>query len=943
MSKLFDIKDLKKQLSAKTVAGKYLGMPKEIIGKNYYYDTPFREGVVSENPLVVSDNYIVDRGGDFKGDIITFVKEFKGVSYLEAIKIIAKDFNIQGLAEGVTEKELNVVTEKVKHTDIVLETGEKTDNIITMLDTVGYRMKPSKKDAGEIKNRIPSLQMVPYNLDTLCQMITKGHTCIPAGIAGEAMKNWNQQQVFMVDIDNTEKVGRKNQKILSDEPAHVSIEKAMKYCKEIGLLPTFIYKSFSYTEECNKFRLVYVMEKPVTDMIMAEGIYCYLVKNLKPLNIDVAPTQLESMFFGGTELCENTGIYYKPVKKDIEEEKTRYEIIMNYGDEYKTYLERAEAKGYGVKSGYLCKVDIHIDKTGATNEKFTPLSNFLPVITKQVTYCNGKDSITNYNVKGLLLDNKKELPEITVTGEELENAKYFTNPEWNIQAVKEPNIGVDEHIRYVAQVVSKDSLICKNVYAHTGFIRINEKLVYLSQGQVIGDVKNLDVDLSLDRLEQYHFTENEFDVKEALKTSYSILDVAEHKITIPLLAVTYLAPLTTLFAENGLLADFVVWLEGKTGSRKSSLAAVLLSHNGNFTRNNFPCSFRDTANSLEKKAYVLKDTLNVIDDFNPETVGTGKTGTSEKLLGMYGDRAGRDRMSRDGKSLNGAYFPRGLCIMTGESFPKVAESRLARAILVDIKPTSIDLSKLKNVQDNIEKLSFSMKKFIERIIVNEETIIEKAIRKQNEMREKEIQGKLHGRTLEAVTMLTIGFELFLEFICENDVITVKEKESLSRECDLIMEELAEQQKDEIDSNKPTELFVTGIKQLCETGKAQIMDYEIPCDPKLCPNLIGYYCNSEGHYYLLPETAYAEVIKFYRSQGIRFPVSKTSLQKMLADEGFLYITEKNDRKTVKRKLPNTKVTEAVWAIYQDKLGLRPFSEEVAELEEAQNEFRKQITK
>lgn len=942
MKVFFDADKLKKLLPATEVVKYYLGVPKNIIGKVFYWETPFREGAISGATLKVNKDFIIDMGGDFKGDIFAFVARLKDVKFYEAINIIAKDFNIPGLENSVGENELRVIPEKQKKEIIALEEGEKTEKIFTMLDIKDFKKKPTGKEIGEIKNRIPSLVVKPYELKSLYGEITSGHTCIPAGIVGESRKNWKQQQIFMVDIDNTIKVKGKNVKILSNDPRHVTEQKVNEYCKQIGLVPTFIYKTFSYTDECNKLRLVYVMEEPITDITVAENIYFFLKEQLQALNIDEAPTQLESIFFGGKELCDCSDIFYKPVKKEIEIEKTKYSIVYDYGD-YNKYIEKMKNQGVGVQEGCLCKIEYEYDKQGKVKETATPIANFLPVITKQVTYDNGKDENTTYNLKGILLDSKKELPEITVTKEALESVSYSTNSKWNIQAVKFPIMRVEDNIRYAVQLVSKDDIECKKVYAHTGFIRIDDKLVFLAHGKVIGDVKDIDVDLSLDRLEQYCFTDKEFDLKDALKTSYSILEVADHKITIPLLATVYLSPLTSLFSENGLLADYVLWIQGKTGSRKSSLVAVSLSHYGKFNRNNFPCSFRDTANSLEKKAYILKDVCNVIDDFNPETVGTGKVGTSEKLLGMYGDRQGRDRMSRDGKNLNGAYYPRGLCIMTGESFPNVAESRLARAIIVDVKPTSIDLHKLKVLQDNTEKLSFAMQNYIIWIIENEKSIIQKAIKIQVELREKEVQGELHGRTLEAVNMIAIGFTLFLDFLYEKGVINIEQKEKQLKECMAVLGDLAEMQKEEIDVNKPTQLFAEAIKEMCATGRTQVMNFNIPCDPKLCPNLIGFYDDSEGQYYILPDIAYAEVVRFYRTQGVKFPVSKSSLQKMLADEEYLYISPKNDRKTVKRKLPTTNATVAVWAIYQDKLGLETFSERLKPLLKAENELRENLIK
>lgn len=632
MQKFFNVEKLKNEVPAQQVVAKYLGMPKNVTGKAAFWETPFRQGAISGTPLMVTEKYIRDLGGDFSGDIISFVCKLKDVKPYEAVHIIAEDFDAAGIGDYVGENEFRVLTDTKKVEKIVLEKGEPAKEIFTMLDTEAYKKKPTKEEIGKIKNRISSLKISPYKLSTLTKEIPAGHTCIPAGIEKDADKNWKQQQVFMVDIDNTIKVGKRVEKISAGDSRHVTLEKIIDYCDQNDLRPTFIYQTLSYTDDCNKFRLVYVMQEPVTDIEVAKGIYLYLLEKLHPLNIDEAPTQLESLFFGGKVLCECSEIYYKPVKKEVEVQKTRYEIVQDFG-EYNEPIKMLENFGLGVRQGYLCKIS-----QGKDGEVATPISNFLPFITKQITYTNGKDEFTNYGVKALLLQSKKELPEITVTKDELESVSYATNPEWNIQAIKEPIRNVEDTIRYVTQLISKDNIECKKVYAHTGFMRVNGKLVYLSNGKVIGDVKDLDVDLSLDRLEQYSFTEKKFDLKDAAKTSYSILDVADHKITIPLQACVFLAPLVSLFAENGMFADFTLWVEGPTGSRKSSLVAVDLSHYGKFTRNSFPCSFRDTVNSLEKKAYVLKDTLTVVDDYAPETVGTGKTGTAERLVGAYGDR-----------------------------------------------------------------------------------------------------------------------------------------------------------------------------------------------------------------------------------------------------------------------------------------------------------------
>lgn len=175
-------------------------------------------------------------------------------------------------------------------------------------------------------------------------------------------------------------------------------------------------------------------------------------------------------------------------------------------------------------------------------------------------------------------------------------------------------------------------------------------------GGIIGNADNVSVDLSShgadgnienDNLQRYCFTEKEFDPIEAIKLSYSMLELAVHSITIPLMAVTFLAPIYSLLKEQKVFADFILYVYGKTGVMKSSLVAVFLSHYGSFNRDTFSSSFRDTLNRIEQKAFILKDTVNVIDDFKPEREYNKEIAILEGILAMYGDRVGRGRMNKD--------------------------------------------------------------------------------------------------------------------------------------------------------------------------------------------------------------------------------------------------------------------------------------------------------
>jgi DNA polymerase-1 len=76
------------------------------------------------------------------------------------------------------------------------------------------------------------------------------------------------------------------------------------------------------------------------------------------------------------------------------------------------------------------------------------------------------------------------------------------------------------------------------------------------------------------------------DVVGAVRQSLRLLAVAPLAVTVPLWGAVYRAPLATFCP-----ADVTVWVEGQSGSLKSTLAALFLSHYGHFERTQLPESW----------------------------------------------------------------------------------------------------------------------------------------------------------------------------------------------------------------------------------------------------------------------------------------------------------------------------------------------------------------
>lgn len=153
------------------------------------------------------------------------------------------------------------------------------------IDPKGYAEKPSGKEIGGIKSRLqkdtsPSL----VTLEELVQKIENGHAISPGIMGGMSAKDWMEQQLFLVDIDNEE------------DGLQLSMKGAKVICRDNNLPLAFYHQTFSHTKEHPKFRLAFVMDKPVTDENMRKYIMETLV-NLFPQS-DKSCVNADRIFHG---------------------------------------------------------------------------------------------------------------------------------------------------------------------------------------------------------------------------------------------------------------------------------------------------------------------------------------------------------------------------------------------------------------------------------------------------------------------------------------------------------------------------------------------------------------------------------------------------------------------------------------------------------------------
>ena len=589
---------------------------------------------------------------------------------------------------------------------------------------------------------------------------------------------------------------------------------------------------------------------------------------------------------------------------------------MTEPDEYKEYNDMLYGTPYVF--GY---VGLQRKVKKGNSEELKTLSNFLPIPKKKIYIDNGLE-VDGYLEIAAVLNSKIKMNPIKVNYNKLENMGWICNPSWDLlPQIYPPKSNHKEYVYAAIQNLSKD-IEKEIIYEHTGFRKVNEKLVYLYHGGAIGANKDVKVDLSGISLERYRFTNKYYDIKECIKTSLSILDIAKKEVTIPLLGLTYLSPLRSLFLEENIPLGFVTWLVGESGSQKSTLSAIITSHFGDFERDTLPGGFKDTVNSIEKKAFTLKDTLFAIDDYYPsQTLQEGKKmdAVAESLFGLYGDRQARSRMKQDGQTVKMGFSARGMCIVTGESFPSMAESRTARALIIEVARGDIDLQVLSKLQENKEQLSFCMKGFIQYIIENINDIKKSCKSKFIQYRNKANQDFAHGRIPEIIASEFMGIELFFEFANSQNVITNDYMMELK---DLAWNSLitaAQKQNVRTKENRTDNMFFRGVQELLLSKTIYLKSFknyqQEPDEP--FSKFVGYYDKEKGRCYLLPDTIYNEVVKFYSVQGIKFPGNARSTWKYLKEAGRLFPGEK-DRNTTKKTI-NGKITTFIEVLASDVFG------------------------
>jgi hypothetical protein len=347
---------------------------------------------------------------------------------------------------------------------------------------------------------------------------------------------------------------------------------------------------------------------------------------------------------------------------------------------------------------------------------------------------------------------------------------------------------------------------------------------------------------------------------------------------------------------------------------KSTLAALVLCHFGNFSRTTLPGSWLSTVNSLEKLCFTLKDCLVVVDDFMPAVNPKESNRMAEsagRLVYQSGNRSGRGRLAAD-LSARPDHRPRCLIISTGEILlPGQRGSSTARYLPVEFDPkkTPIDKARLTAAQAESGLYSGAMAAYLEDLAPRLEDAQDE-LRALFEAYRGAFQKGRHPRIPEIQAWLAVGFEFAMRFFWGMGAITESQAYEMEKRAWGVWEALGEQHSRIIEGERPTLKFLAILRELFVQGRIYAQSASMPgappprkdelgwgkTEPERNADLVGWA--DEQNLYLLPELSFKAVHETVTRQGGFLTLGKNEMLAALAREGVIVPSARGENTLVK---------------------------------------------
>ncbi len=535
-----------------------------------------------------------------------------------------------------------------------------------------------------------------------------------------------------------------------------------------------------------------------------------------------------------------------------------------------------------------------------------PLCNFTARIVSEVVEDDGAEQRRLFQMEARL-KRRSFAFEVAATSF---NAMNWVTEHLGAEAIIAVGLSTREHVRVAIQYLS-ESVPIRSVFTHTGWRMVDGQPAFLHGGGALGSQEPIaGTETRLDGgLGRYTLSDppDGDDLREAVRASLSLLEVAPDQVTAALLAMVYRAPLGQV--------DFSGFLVGPSGAGKSELAALAQQHYGpGMDRLHLPASWSSTGNALEGTAFQAKDVLLVIDDFAP--TGTASDvqrlhREAERLLRAQGNASARQRMRAD-TTLRPPKPPRGLLLGTGEDVPR-GHSLRSRLLVIEVGPTDVDWRLLGSLQEQAARgtLAAAMAGYLRWLAPTYDGEAGRVHERFQHLRDAAASSASHRRTPEAIANLAIGIERFLQFAEQVRAIDPEERIRLWERAWQALGDLSEAQSEHLLAAEPTAQFLDLLQAALASGEAHLAapSGEAPADAVSWGWRLRTFGNGESEagrwepqgkrigwldgrdLYLEPEASFAACQRLGQTIDEPLTINQRTLEKRLRERDLLASVEK----------------------------------------------------
>ena len=547
-------------------------------------------------------------------------------------------------------------------------------------------------------------------------------------------------------------------------------------------------------------------------------------------------------------------------------------------------------RGYGAEGG--CRVQKTADGAKA-------LCDFTVIPRQELIRDDGVTQTLHFVLDGWNAAGQR-LKRVTVSAADLDAMNWVTG-QWGFSASLAPGSTTKGKVAWAIKKVGQMTAKQVTEYSHTGWRKIGGKYAFLYHGGAVG-MEGVTVNLGDNALKNYRLDGSGaegFDrigFREAAEISLRVQKVMKEEIGTALLGTMYLAPLREFLQLTDVVPAFALFMYGKTGTHKSTAAALALSHFGNFHAKNPPASFSSTGNQIRTEAFLAKDVPLLVDDYHPTTSMQEKrqmAAIAQQLSRAFGDGSDRGRLNAD-RTIAASRPPRSVAVITGEDLPAIGASGLARFFILDIDEGDIPVgAEMTEMQELARKgyLQRAMRGYIlwlsEQTAELPERLHDLFLRYRERVRKE--GGAQHDRAPETIACILIGYTMMANYFRDVGLIDTEEAARMTVAAMRRLMDAASAQAKSMESEKPTRIFLEMTGEMLSSHAAMLKDLtaEKPRDPFPNEHMIGFM--DRDYYYLLPNAAFGMVSRMCREQGVEFPVSLKALYKHLKTDGVLQIS------------------------------------------------------